>query len=363
MKKFKKIVLLLLILFLSGCTQPLKNEEKKVVKYDSKIICDKCEKTCEDTKKEYELLISKSNLTEEETERLSEIQNDALSCDDKCISTCKKAKENATGQTLTANILCQPTNEEVKEIYKLYDVKIDNLPLCTEYKINDGGYEGLWTSIFVKPLAWIVLKLGTLLNNYGLSLILIGIIIRILMIPVTKNTATHSENMKKAQPEINALELKYKDKTDQQSIMNKNQETLLIYKKYKINPISSCLFALIQIPILFAFIEAINRVPAIFEGTFLGLKLGATPYVSIVRGEWWYIFIVILLGLVTYFSFSQNKATGNSSTEQQMKNMNIMLIALIIIMSFSLSTAIAIYWITSNCFAIIQNLIIKRGKK
>lgn len=361
MKKIKIIIILFTFLLLSGCAQTLKDEENNVIKYDSKTICDKCENNCEETILQYESLVSKEELTVEEEETLNRIKEDALSCEESCNYTCKLAKENATGQTLTSNILCQPTNEDVKEIYELYGIEIKKLPLCSEYKINDGGYEGLWTSIFVKPLAWILLKLGTILNNYGLSLVLIGIIIRLLMMPVTKKTATQSENMKKAQPEINALELKYKDKTDQQSVMNKNQETILIYKKYKINPISSCLFALIQIPILFAFIEAINRVPAIFEGTFLGLKLGATPSVAILRGEWWYILIVVLLGLVTYFSFSQNKVADQGSTQKQMKTMNLVLIVFIIIMSFSLSTAIGIYWITSSSFTILQNLIVKRG--
>ena len=81
-----------------------------------------------------------------------------------------------------------------------------------------------------------------------------------------------TENMKKAQPEINRLEKKYANKTDNESLMAKSQETMMIYKKYNINPVSGCLTSFIQLPIFFAFLEAINRVPAIFEGTAAGEK-------------------------------------------------------------------------------------------
>ncbi len=360
--KFKNMIfILLLVMFLTGCTKTLKDEDNKIVKYDADFICTKCEEKCDATIEEYNILKDKEELSEEETIRLAEIEETALSCETTCTTACTVAKENATGQTLTENILCKPTNEDVIAIYEIYGIDIETLPKCSEYKIDNGGYEGLWTSFFIKPLAWLLLKLGTILNNYGFSLVIIGILIRLMMLPITKSTAQQSEKMKKAQPEINAVESKYKDKTDQQMVMQKNQETIAIYKKYNINPLTSCLFALIQIPILFAFIEAINRVPAIFEGSFLGFKLGLTPYVAIFRGEWWYIIIVIILAAVTYFSFAQNKAVGDGPAQKQMKSMNIFLLVFIIFMSFSLSTAIGIYWITSSAFTILQNLIVKRG--
>jgi YidC/Oxa1 family membrane protein insertase len=184
------------------------------------------------------------------------------------------------------------------------------------------------------------------------------------MMPLTKSTAMQSENMKKAQPEISSLESKYKGKTDQDSMMKKSQETMQIYKKYGINPLSSCLFAILQIPLLFAFIEAINRTPALFEGSFLGLKLGMTPSVALTRGEWWYLLIVVIIAAVTYFSFTLNKsAAATPETQKQMNMMNKILIVFIVFMSFSLSTAIGIYWITSSSFTIFQNLLVHRSDK
>ena len=96
---------------------------------------------------------------------------------------------------------------------------------------------------------------------------------------------------------------KYKGKTDQQSTMAKSQETMILYKKYGINPISGCMFAIIQIPLFFAFLEAINRVPAIFEGTLFNMNLGMTPIVGLRQGNYIYLALIAIIIISTYFSF------------------------------------------------------------
>ena len=85
----------------------------------------------------------------------------------------KPVKNEITGQTLTKNILCQPTNKKTIEIYKKNKVNIEKLPECKDFKVTSGKYEGLWTSIFVKPLAWFLLVLGRFVKNYGISVIIV----------------------------------------------------------------------------------------------------------------------------------------------------------------------------------------------
>ena len=193
----------------------------------------------------------------------------------------KPVKNELTGQTLTENILCQPTNKETSKIYTDNGVNIKKLPECKNFKITSGKYEGLWTAILVKPLAFILLVLGRTLKNYGISVIVISLAIRLIAFPLTRKTAMQSELMKKAQPELNKLKKKYDGKTDQESMIKQNQEMMAIYQKYNINPMAGCLFALIQLPIFIAFFEAIQRTPVIFEDKFLGLQLGTTPAIGI----------------------------------------------------------------------------------
>ena len=172
-----------------------------------------------------------------------------------------------------------------------------------------------------------------------------------------------SENMKAAQSKLNKLEEKYRNKTDQQSLIAKQQEMMKIYKDYNINPMSSCLFAFIQIPLFFAFYEALYRLPVVLEENFFGIKLGITPMVAFQNGQFYYLIFVILVVLATYFSFRLNSAMNmESETASQMKMMNNISVVMISITSFCVSTGIALYWIINSGFTIVQNLLVK-GKK
>lgn len=287
-----------------------------------------------------------------------------------CTQTLKDGKKvitnEETGQTLTSNILCQPTEEQLYNTYSEYNdklqVKIDDLPKCSTFKPSKLEYKSLWESIFIKPLAFIILKLGYLINNMGLSVMIIGLLIRIIMMPVQIKTVKQSENMKKIQPEMARIEKKYANKTDNDSLMAKSQETMMLYKKYQINPVSGCLMAFIQLPLFFAFLEAINRVPAIFEGTFLTMNLGMTPATGIAHHNYIYIILIILIILTTFLSFKNSMASQDQNSEmaQQMKFMFIFMILMVSFASLSLPTAIALYWIVTNGFAVIQNFIIKK---
>lgn len=274
----------------------------------------------------------------------------------------KAVKNEKTGQTLTENILCQPKNKQTAEIYKKYKVKIEKLPECKDFKITSGKYEGLWNSFFVKPLAFILIQLGLAIGNYGISVILISLIIRLIAFPITKKTAMQSEILKKAQPELNRIQKKYENKQDQESMIKQNQEMMAVYKKYNINPMSGCLFAMLQLPIFIAFFEAVQRIPVIFEDKFLGLQLGTTPSVGFSTTTFYaYIILIILIAATTFFSFKMN-ATGNME-DPSMKMMPTMMSTMIVVTALFMPTGLGIYWVTSNLFTMIQNFVVKRSKE
>lgn len=275
----------------------------------------------------------------------------------------KKAVINPiTGQSLTKNILCQPTDEESVKIYEKYKeiVNIEKLPVCKNFSITSGGYDGLWDSIFVKPLAWAIIKIGNFVKSYGLSLIITSLLIRMIAFPITKKTAMQSELIAKAKPELDRLEKKYEGKNDQASMMKKSQEMTMIYKKYNINPVAGCLYAFLQIPLFIAFLEAINRVPAIFEENFIGFQLGTTPLIGMKAGNYLYLIIILVVGLTTYFSFKLNSTSTDINGQSKM--MNKVMVITITFMSLFMSSALGIYWITTNLFTVVQNLLVKRSK-
>lgn len=269
----------------------------------------------------------------------------------------------ATGQSITENIICKPTNKDVIKIYKENDVDISKLPSCNNFTPLK-NYEGLWTSIFVKPLAWVILQIGGILNNYGLSIIITCLLIRLILMPITQKTAMQSELIKKAQPELEKLEKKYKGKDSQEEQAKKAQEMMLIYQKYKINPLSGCLLSFIQLPLLLAFLEAINRTPALFENNFLVFQMGTTPWVGIFENNnYWYILLIVLIIGTTFISFRKTLKDQSGPTANQMKYTIYFMLAMISIASLTLPAALGIYWITSSLFTIFQNIYVERKKK
>lgn len=267
---------------------------------------------------------------------------------------------------LNENILCQPTDKGLVKKYNKYKKQIDisKLPKCEDFRIKDTKYDGIWETLFVKPLAWLIVRINKVIKNYGFTIIILGLLIRLILAPFTQKTAMQSENMKAMQPEMDKLNKKYEGKNDQESLQKKSMETMQLYKKYGINPFSSCLFGFIQIPLLIAFYEAINRVPVIFEGKLFGLILGSTPLKAITSGHYEYIIIVILIVGTTFIQQKLNKTAPTPQKGDVNPNMmGNMLVIMVAIMSINFSIALSLYWIASTCFTIVQNLIAKQIKK
>lgn len=305
----------------------------------------------------------------------------------------KNVQNSETGQNLPSNILCQPEDQTTIDLYnkvmndkyttlksKLdlgelsqtdYDkqyaevLDISKLPKCKDFSVTQGNYEGVWESIFIKPLVWLLVQIGEFLHNYGLSIIIVTILIRCITYTFTKKTALQSENMKAAKPALDKIDKKYKGRDDQETLLLKNQEIMAVYKKYNVKPLSGCIFAALQLPLFLAFYEAMNRLPAIFEGTFLGFKMGETPSTALATGNFIYIIFPIIVIVTSYYSFKMNQAdmSGDDMQKAQMKMMSNMSVAMISIASLTLSVSISLYWIFNSAFTIFQNLIVKRRKK
>ncbi len=297
-----------------------------------------------------------------------------------------------TGQRVVENILCKTENttnqmnslkEQQLEIYnnkftnneiseeEFNNIKteiensfnIDEVTNCDEFNILSGK-NSLWETVFVKPLAWLLIQLGNLTTEYGFAIILTTILIRLALYPITKKTAMQSENMGAARKKLAKLEDKYRNRNDKDSQMMKSQEMMKIYKEFNINPFSGCLYALIQIPLFFAFLETLYRLPLILEDNFLGINLSLTPMSALQNGQWYYLIIVVFVVVATYFSFKLNATTNPVGDQQnQMKMMRNISIIMIAFGSFTVSTGIAFYWITNSSFTIVQNLIVKKEKK
>lgn len=104
------------------------------------------------------------------------------------------------------------------------------------------------------------------IQNIGLSIILFTLIIYLLMMPLTVKQQKFSKMSAKMNPEIQAIQKKYKDKKDNESMMAMNEETKAVYAKYGVSPSGSCVQLIIQMPILFALYRVIMNIPAYVSG-------------------------------------------------------------------------------------------------
>lgn len=130
------------------------------------------------------------------------------------------------------------------------------------------AYDGAILGPVAKLLGWVMngIYVGMYklfgIENIGLSIILLTIVIYLCLLPLTIKQQKFSKLSQKMQPEIQAIQAKYKNKKDQDSMMAMNEETRLVYEKYGVSPSGSCVQLLIQFPILLALYRVFYNVPA-----------------------------------------------------------------------------------------------------
>ena len=182
-------------------------------------------------------------------------------------------------------------------------------------------------------------------GNFGVSIIIVTILIKIALLPLTLKQDKSMKEMKKIQPELEKLKEKYAN--DKQML---NIKTMELYKEHKVNPLGGCLPLLLQLPILFALFGVLRSgiIPA--DSSFLWLKLtDKDPY---------YI-LPILNGAVSFF---QQKLMGSADSNPQMKNMMYIFPIMMIMISYKMPSGLQLYWLTSSILAVVQQyFIMKKG--
>ena len=150
------------------------------------------------------------------------------------------------------------------------------------------------TTPIIGQVAWL---LGKIMNgifyvidfigipNIGLAIILFTIVVNLLMTPLNIKQQKFSKLQVKMNPEIQAIEAKYKGRSDQESLMAKNQEVQMVYAKYGVSASGSCVQLLIQMPILFALYQVIYRMPAYVTQIGNTFRILADKIISVDNGS------------------------------------------------------------------------------
>ncbi|MCM3273953.1 membrane protein insertase YidC [Paenibacillus elgii] len=199
----------------------------------------------------------------------------------------------------------------------------------------------MWDKYAVGPLAntldWFANLFG---GQYGLSILVVTIIIRLIILPLTLKQYKSSKRMQELQPELQKMKEKYKDDAKKQQ-----EETMKLFQKEGVNPLAGCLPVLVQMPILIALYNAIMRNHHIGEHSFLWMQLGTKdPY-----------YILPILAALT--TFLQQKMMS-SQMNPQMQSLMFIFPILIFVMAMNFASALPLYWVYSNLFTIVQSYFI-----
>lgn len=119
-----------------------------------------------------------------------------------------------------------------------------------------------------KFMLWSLEALYSIFHNYGVAIIILSLIIRLLLWPVNKKMFESGQKMKDIQPEMEKIKKKYEGKTDQLLMMN--QEIRVLYKNSGVNPLGSCLPVFLQIPIFFGLNSALSNSVDLYQAPFFG---------------------------------------------------------------------------------------------
>ncbi|MBQ2615330.1 MAG: YidC/Oxa1 family membrane protein insertase [Synergistaceae bacterium] len=222
---------------------------------------------------------------------------------------------------------------------------------------------------------------------WGLAIIALTLLVRLLMHPLTAKQMSSMQKMQKLQPQLQVLQEKYADDKDRL-----NQETMALYKDNKVNPASGCLPLIIQLPIfilLYGVLYDLTKTEAFTDVTFLGVNLGGSVLTTVANalnlvdeagvripdeqlgfvmvflssftnlgllfshlGTW--IFNFILLVLIAYLTWLQQHLT--SAGNSQMAMMNWFMPLFLTFICFGLPGGVLLYWGVSSLMGIVHQL-------
>jgi len=218
-----------------------------------------------------------------------------------------------------------------------------------------------WFTFLAKPLLVGLKWFYSFTHNYGIAIILLTIIIKIVFWPLTQKSYTSMQKMKKIQPKIQQIREKYKD--DKEKL---NQELMQVYKTYKVNPMGGCLPMALQIPVFFALYRMLNSAVELRHQPFMlwihdltapdRLNLGFSidlPMIGHLDG------LPVLTILMGATMFLQQKMTPSSGDPRQEK---IMLIMPVMFTFFFINfpAGLVLYWFVNNILSIAQQYWINR---
>jgi YidC/Oxa1 family membrane protein insertase len=264
----------------------------------------------------------------------------------------------APGQTWRAEALMYVGPKEYEEIRGLgleETLNFGGFPLPWYY----GGLPMRWIGV---PILLLMKWLYGFIGNYGIAIILLTVVSKVLFYPLTVKGMKSMKAMQALQPQINALRTKYK--SDPQRIQ---RETLELYRKHRVNPAGGCLPMLAQVPIFYALYLALSVSVELQNAQFICVGQAPSWMPLIGGGGFWIcdlaakdpIYVLPILMGVTMFV--QQKISPQVGDPRQAKMMLVMPFVFTL-MFLELPSGLVLYWTVSNVLQILQQWYMDRPR-
>lgn len=187
--------------------------------------------------------------------------------------------------------------------------------------------------------------------NYGLAIILMTLLIKVLLFPLTNMQMKSMRAMQEFQPQLKVLQDQYKDDPK-----NLQSQIMKLYEENGINPLSGCLPMLVQMPILIAFYQAMSQIHYANSAHAGFLFINNLSNVGYQEGLYGLI-LPLLSAITTYY---QQKISTVDTADPTQKAMLLTMPLFIGWMAYKFQAGLALYWVTMNLFGIIQQLWINK---
>lgn len=211
------------------------------------------------------------------------------------------------------------------------------------------------TAFLARIIGHVLAFIYSLVNNYGLSVILLTLLVRLLLLPLYAKQNKYSAAMNDLQPKIKEIQERYAaDRTTMSEKMNE------VYAEANISPLSGCLPLLIQMPIILG-LFALLRNPLLYVGGINPAMISAVHesflwIPDLCQPDAW--ILPIIAGITTYFTTAQTPDTTGS-----MKMMTYFFPVMIFLFGRSYAAGLSLYWAVGNFFSMIQTWVFKKNKK
>jgi YidC/Oxa1 family membrane protein insertase len=203
-----------------------------------------------------------------------------------------------------------------------------------------------WFSVIAEPLMGVLEFFHRYVKNWGIAIILLTVVIKLLFYPLTNASFKSMKGMQKIQPKVTAIREKYKK--DPQRM---NTEIMELYKKHKVNPLGGCLPMVLQIPVFFGLYKALlvsielRHAPAFFFWWIQDLSSKDPFYIT-----------PIAMGATMFFQQKMTPSTGDPKQQKIMMLMPIVMTFLFL----NFSSGLVIYWLINNILTVAQQFLINR---